>query len=120
MHVTAVRPAWAYYALGLLFTLATFSIGLAPYATAPTPGRVTGVLFSPAADRSTGVNTVMRAESGVRIVDVRLGGRLVFVLYTKPDFPLQVARLGAVHTFDAVAAGCHGAVAATLTTSRDR
>jgi hypothetical protein len=81
---------------------------LAPYLTPPAPGRVTGILFPAGTATPAAIVAILTAEDDAQIVDIRLGGRLVFVVYHQPEFPRQIARLGALRVFDAVAAGCHG------------
>jgi hypothetical protein len=81
---------------------------LAPFAAPPSPNGVTGVLFGFGRNSAATLSALFAADPDARLVDVRWGGRLVFVSYRDPAFPAKVATFGAWHSFDAIAAGCHG------------
>jgi hypothetical protein len=104
-----VDPAWGYAGVAGLALVAMAAILLAPFATPPSPDRVAGVLFGFGLTSAQTLPRVLAADPGARVVDVRWGGRLVFVSYRDPAFPATVAGLGAWRSFDAVAAGCHAA-----------
>ena len=65
---------------------------------------------------TTALADILAADPTAQIVDMRLGGSLVFAVYHQPGFPAAIARLGARASFDAIAAGCHGTGPATQLT----
>ncbi len=104
---TQLNPVWAYIAASGLVLLSLLAIMAAPFIAPPAPGRVTGVLFKAGTTPIAAFNDVMEADPNVALVDQRLGGRLIFLIYQRADFPVRIASLGALRSFDAVAAGCH-------------
>jgi hypothetical protein len=111
-----ISPIWACLAAPLLVLLALGGIMLAPYLSPPAPGHVTGILFAPGTQAGTALADILAADPTAQIVDMRLGGSLVFAVYHQPGFPAAIARLGARASFDAIAAGCHGTGPATQLT----
>jgi hypothetical protein len=104
---TQLNPVWAYTTAAGLVLLSLLAIMAAPFITPPAPGRVTGVLFKAGTTPVAALNDVVAADPNAALVDLRLGGRLIFLTYQRADFPVRISKLGALRSFDAVAAGCH-------------
>jgi hypothetical protein len=107
----AQKPAppalYAYLGIGLLTVLAILVTGLAPYSTPPVLGQPMGVVFSPFSDGLSNFNALRAADPDMGILDSWYDDRVIFVVSENPDFVRNLSMRGAIHTFDAVSAGCH-------------
>ena len=101
-------PAWpAYLLAGLLALGATLLTGLAPYTAPPVLGRPTGVIFPPFSNTISNFNALLTADPRALLVDSWYGDRVIFIVSDSPDFQSKLRQAGAIHSFDAIAAGCH-------------
>ena len=104
----AAPPAWIAYAAAILLSLtAMASTGLAPYTEPPMRGEPTGVIFSPFSSPAANLAALLAADPGAQVIDMQYGGRIVFIVSDTPDFAARLSKAGAIHFFNAVAAGCH-------------
>lgn len=85
----------------------TVLVTLVPFATRSVPHRAAGVVFAPGFDDRSSVASIVRADPRARLLDIRWGGRLIFVDYDDVNLPAALRKAGALYMFDAIAAGCH-------------
>ena len=101
-------PAWVAYGLtGLLCLSASLATGLAPYFSPPVAGQPAGIVFFPFSDGMDNMARLLDADPGLAIVDSWYSERVIFVVPSDPDFFRKLTGIGAIHAFDAIAAGCH-------------
>jgi len=98
---------FAYLGMAVLTVIAVLVTGLAPYSTPPVLGRPIGVVFSPFSDAYANFSALRAADPDMGILDTWYDDRVIFVTSESPDFLRNLSLTGAIHTFDAVAAGCH-------------
>ncbi len=72
---------------------------------APQIGQVTGVI-TPTHEGLSGFFALLRVDPDLRLVDQRWGGRLIFVVSKRQDFPRLARRSGVLLLFDARSVGC--------------
>ena len=101
---------FAYLGIGLLTVIAGLVTGLAPYSTPPVLGQPIGVVFSPFSDAYANFSALRAADPEMGILDTWYDDRVIFVVSESPDFVRNISFGGAIHTFDAVSAGCHTAI----------
>ncbi len=101
-------PAWiAYSLMALLCVSASLATGLAPYFSPPVLGRPMGIVFLPLSDGQGNLARLLNADPGLAIVDSWYSEKVIFVVTSDPNFSRNLASIGAIHAFDAIAAGCH-------------
>jgi hypothetical protein len=101
---------FAYIGIGVLTLIAILVTGLAPYSTPPVLGQPIGVVFSPFSDAYSNFSALRAADPDMGILDTWYDDRVIFVVSESPDFLRNLSLSGAIHTFDAVSAGCHTAI----------
>jgi hypothetical protein len=72
---------------------------------APRAGQVVGVL-APTASGLSSFQALRRIDPDLRLVDLRWGGRLIFVRSDRADLPSLAHRVGVLFLFDAALVGC--------------
>lgn len=101
-------PAWiAYSLMALLCVSASLVTGLAPYFSPPVVDRPMGVVFFPLSNGGDNMARLLEADPGLAIVDSWYSEKIIFVVTSDPDFSRKLTGIGAIHAFDAIAAGCH-------------
>lgn len=101
-------PAWFAYAAAILLALTAMACtGLAPYTEPPLRGVPTGVIFPPFSSPAANLEALLAADPGAQVIDMQYGGRILFIASDSPDFAARLHKAGAIHFFNAVAAGCH-------------
>ena len=101
-------PAWVAYSLmALLCISASLVTGLAPYFSPPLVDRPMGVVFLPLSNGTNNLARLIEADPELAIVDSWYSERVIFIVTSDPDFSRKLTGIGAIHAFDAIAAGCH-------------
>jgi hypothetical protein len=71
----------------------------------PRVGEVTGIVILDF-DARMALDNMLKFDPDLRVVDQRWGGRAVFVVFARPDFPRIVRASDHVLMFDAKSFGC--------------
>lgn len=104
----AAPPAWIVYSfMALLCVSASLATGLAPYFSPPAVDRPMGVVFLPLSNGRDNMARLLEAYPDLSIVDSWYSEKVIFVVTSDPDFSRKLTGIGAIHAFDAIAAGCH-------------
>tara|TARA_R110000850_G_scaffold63326_1_gene143251 strand:- start:688 stop:987 length:300 start_codon:yes stop_codon:yes gene_type:complete len=93
--------------MALLCISASLGTGLAPYFSPPVVDRPMGVVFLPLSNGRDNMARLLDADPGLAIVDSWYSERVIFVVSSDPGFSRKLTGIGAIHAFDAIAAGCH-------------